>query len=41
MNQTRASSPSLGPGTLRDMDAWVFDLDNTLYPKSCNLFVEV
>ncbi len=23
------------------MDAWVFDLDNTLYPKSCNLFVGV
>ena len=23
------------------MEAWVFDLDNTLYPKSCNLFVEV
>ena len=23
------------------MDAWVFDLDNTLYPKSCNLFADV
>ncbi len=23
------------------MEAWVFDLDNTLYPKSCNLFVEI
>ena len=23
------------------METWVFDLDNTLYPKSCNLFVGV
>lgn len=41
MDQTRESSPSPGPGAFRDMEAWVFDLDNTLYPKSCNLFVEV
>ena len=41
MDQTRVSSPSPAPGTLRDMEAWVFDLDNTLYPKSCNLFAQV
>ena len=26
---------------LRDIDTWVFDLDNTLYPASCNLFSQV
>ncbi|MFN3076739.1 MAG: pyrimidine 5'-nucleotidase [Alphaproteobacteria bacterium] len=25
----------------RDMDAWVFDLDNTLYPASANLFPQI
>lgn len=24
-----------------EIETWVFDLDNTLYPASCNLFVEV
>jgi len=24
-----------------DIDTWVFDLDNTLYPSSCNLFAQV
>jgi len=24
-----------------EIDTWVFDLDNTLYPASCNLFAEV
>jgi putative hydrolase of the HAD superfamily len=23
------------------VDTWVFDLDNTLYPASCNLFAQV
>ena len=23
------------------VDTWIFDLDNTLYPASCNLFAEV
>ncbi|MBA2126295.1 pyrimidine 5'-nucleotidase [Hyphomicrobium methylovorum] len=25
----------------RHVDTWIFDLDNTLYPASCNLFAEV
>ncbi len=24
-----------------DHDAWIFDLDNTLYPASCNLFAQI
>ncbi len=27
--------------TLAAAEAWVFDLDNTLYPASCNLFAQV
>ncbi len=33
-----------GPVTIRgfgDVDTWIFDLDNTLYPSSCNLFAQV
>jgi len=26
---------------LTDIETWVFDLDNTLYPPSCNLFAQV
>jgi putative hydrolase of the HAD superfamily len=26
---------------LRHVDAWVFDLDNTLYPADCNLFAQI
>lgn len=26
---------------LSDIDAWIFDLDNTLYPAECNLFAQV
>lgn len=26
---------------LRHVDAWVFDLDNTLYPARCNLFAQI
>lgn len=26
---------------LRDRAVWIFDLDNTLYPASCNLFAQV
>ena len=30
------------PGAVSDhVDTWIFDLDNTLYPASCNLFAEV
>jgi len=27
--------------TFGDIDTWIFDLDNTLYPSSCRLYVEV
>ncbi|WP_247886755.1 pyrimidine 5'-nucleotidase [Azospirillum sp. SYSU D00513] len=30
--------PHPSPG---DIDVWIFDLDNTLYPASCNLFAQV
>jgi putative hydrolase of the HAD superfamily len=26
---------------LHEIETWIFDLDNTLYPHSCNLFAEV
>lgn len=29
------------PASLRHVRDWVFDLDNTLYPASCNLFAQV
>lgn len=37
--------PKLAPATAKrgfnHVDAWIFDLDNTLYPASCNLFAQV
>ncbi len=27
--------------SLKDRDVWVFDLDNTLYPATCDLFAEI
>ncbi len=46
---TQNSDPALTPnpagappeGTLRDAKVWIFDLDNTLYPASSNLFDQV
>jgi len=29
------------PERLAQAEAWIFDLDNTLYPASCNLFAQV
>jgi putative hydrolase of the HAD superfamily len=29
------------PIPLHDPDAWLFDLDNTLYPARCNLFAQI
>ncbi len=29
-----------GGRPLREIETWIFDLDNTLYPASCNLFAE-
>jgi len=33
--------PGQAPHHLGHVDVWIFDLDNTLYPASCNLFVQV
>jgi putative hydrolase of the HAD superfamily len=30
-----------GGRPLHEIETWIFDLDNTLYPHSCNLFAEV
>ena len=27
--------------SFRDADFWIFDLDNTLYPRTANLFAEI
>ena len=29
------------PRPLSEIEVWIFDLDNTLYPASCNLFAQV
>ena len=29
------------PPSLEDVETWVFDLDNTLYPASCGLFAQI
>ncbi|MEE8334736.1 MAG: pyrimidine 5'-nucleotidase [Alphaproteobacteria bacterium] len=33
-----ATRPAIDPG---QVETWIFDLDNTLYPASCNLFAQV
>lgn len=33
--------PSAGSGAFTHVDAWVFDLDNTLYPSECDLFAQI
>lgn len=32
--------PARGRPPLAEIETWIFDLDNTLYPASCNLFAE-
>lgn len=34
-------SPTDPPPALSHVEAWIFDLDNTLYPASCNLFAQI
>ncbi|MBM3580515.1 MAG: pyrimidine 5'-nucleotidase [Alphaproteobacteria bacterium] len=34
-------TPASSPPDLSRIEAWVFDLDNTLYPASCRLFAQV
>lgn len=43
LNSTTATSVAGNPDLhhLSHVEAWIFDLDNTLYPASCNLFVQV
>jgi putative hydrolase of the HAD superfamily len=31
----------LSPSSFNHVEAWVFDLDNTLYPADCNLFAQI
>ena len=33
--------PRVDSGHLAHIDCWLFDLDNTLYPASCNLFAQI
>lgn len=41
-DQTRPTPSRLLPGTsLSHVTDWVFDLDNTLYPRECNLFAQI
>ena len=39
MTATERTVPA-GPD-FRHVDAWIFDLDNTLYPASCDLFAQI
>ncbi len=34
-------SPVVRSGALGEIDCWIFDLDNTLYPASCRLFDQI
>lgn len=38
-----ATAPRYDPRVhpLSNIDTWIFDLDNTLYPASCNLFAQI
>lgn len=38
---TESREHTIAAPTLDHIEAWVFDLDNTLYPASCNLFVQI
>jgi putative hydrolase of the HAD superfamily len=33
--------PAPGGRSLREIETWIFDLDNTLYPASCRLFDQI
>ncbi len=39
--ETRPAAPVAPAFDPREVDTWIFDLDNTLYPSSCNLFAQV
>ena len=40
MTPSIANLPPQGGRPLREIETWIFDLDNTLYPSHCNLFAE-
>ena len=41
-DQIRPLPTRLSPGaSLSHVTDWVFDLDNTLYPRECNLFAQI
>ena len=35
------SDPAIRASGFDHVEAWVFDLDNTLYPADCNLFAQI
>ena len=39
--QGRDPATDDSPSPFAHIDAWIFDLDNTLYPASCNLFAQI
>jgi putative hydrolase of the HAD superfamily len=41
MSALPTASPAARPADFAAIDTWVFDLDNTLYPASCNLFDQI
>jgi putative hydrolase of the HAD superfamily len=41
MTETIPPPPRLGGRPLAEIETWLFDLDNTLYPLACNLFGQV
>src|SRR5690349_9733454 len=38
---TAATAMSNKGRPLDEIETWIFDLDNTLYPASCNLFLQI
>ncbi|HKT17882.1 MAG TPA: pyrimidine 5'-nucleotidase [Stellaceae bacterium] len=42
MTDASAPPPAVNPGRpLDEIETWIFDLDNTLYPASCRLFADI
>jgi putative hydrolase of the HAD superfamily len=41
MSALPTASPAARPADFTVIDTWIFDLDNTLYPASCNLFDQI
>jgi putative hydrolase of the HAD superfamily len=41
MTEARPNFVALPRSGFEHVEAWVFDLDNTLYPAECNLFAEI